>query len=252
MAKNKKSFLLYCDLIHSVENMTDDEAGKLMKHLLRYVNDLNPEPPDRVTSLLFEPIKQQLKRDLVKWSDKSEKASERGRLGGLKSGEIRAKQKEANASLNEKNEAIGSKTQANEAVNVSVSDNVNVKEKKIVNSIDSRKLKFASTLEPFSKTYTRDMLLAFYKYWTEPNKSNTKFRQELEKTWDLSRRLETWSSKDFNFKKNNNGTKQPKPSKIDSISTAYHEIVKSHGLEKYAYGEPNSTNGSEADNHGNS
>lgn len=66
-------------------------------------------------------------------------------------------------------------------------------------NIDSRKLKFASTLEPYLSTYGKDFLNDFYKYWTEPNKSNTKFRQELEKTWDLDRRLNTWSINDRKF-----------------------------------------------------
>lgn len=37
-----------------------------------------------------------------------------------------------------------------------------------------------------------DLLEEFYFYWTEPNKSGTKMRFELEKTWDLSRRLRRW------------------------------------------------------------
>lgn len=68
-------------------------------------------------------------------------------------------------------------------------------------NIDSRKLKFASTLEPFVEIYGKDLLNGFYKYWTEPNKSKTKFRQELEKTWDLERRLGTWAKNDKNFNK---------------------------------------------------
>jgi hypothetical protein len=79
------------------------------------------------------------------------------------------------------------------------------KEKKI-NNIDSRKLKFAATLQPFLITYGKDFLNDFYKYWTEPNKSNTKFKQELEKTWSLSRRLETWAKNDNKFNKQKNGT----------------------------------------------
>ena len=51
------------------------EAGKLIKHIMRYVNDLDPEPPDRMTELLFQPFKNQLKRDLSKWMDKSKQAS---------------------------------------------------------------------------------------------------------------------------------------------------------------------------------
>jgi hypothetical protein len=75
-----------------------------------------------------------------------------------------------------------------------------IKEKEIKENYDDRKLKFSSTLEPYLKIYGREFLNDFYKYWTEPNKSKTKFRQELEKTWDLERRLETWARNDKNFK----------------------------------------------------
>jgi hypothetical protein len=71
----------------------------------------------------------------------------------------------------------------------------------IKENIDARKLKFSSTLQPFLNSYGKDFLNDFYKYWTEPNKSKTKFRQELEKTWDLERRLTTWAKNDSNFKK---------------------------------------------------
>lgn len=84
MAKDKKSIILYCDLIHTINGLSDDEAGKVFKHLLSYVNDLNPEPPDRLTQIVFEPIKQQLKRDLKSWEDELGKKSRGGRLGNIK------------------------------------------------------------------------------------------------------------------------------------------------------------------------
>ena len=71
------------------------------------------------------------------------------------------------------------------------------------NSIEERKLKFADTLKPFLSKYGKSMIEEFYKYWTEPNKSKTKFKQELQKTWDNQRRLETWARNDTNFKKPN-------------------------------------------------
>ncbi|QDP63647.1 MAG: hypothetical protein Unbinned3987contig1001_23 [Prokaryotic dsDNA virus sp.] len=39
---------------------------------------------------------------------------------------------------------------------------------------------------------------AFIDYWTEPNKSGSKMRFEMEKTWDLSRRLKRWTNSSFN------------------------------------------------------
>jgi hypothetical protein len=89
-------------------------------------------------------------------------------------------------------------------------NNITIKQ----NNIEERKLEFASTLEIYLPIYGRDFLNDFYFYWTEPNHSNTKFRKELQKTWSLERRLETWAKNDSKFK--NNG-KPPEKSKTEQI-----------------------------------
>ena len=190
MAENKKSFIAYSDWYGMLKACPDDVAGKLIKHIFAYVNDENPSSDDFVINALFEQIKATLKRDLVKWEEQREQRSNAGK----KSAELRA------TKFNERSTVVN-ETERNSTVSVSVSDNVNVKEN---NSIDSRKLKFASTLKPFVELYGRDLLKDFYDYWTEPNKSNTKFRQELEKTWSLERRLQTWIKNESNFKPNKN------------------------------------------------
>lgn len=78
--------------------------------------------------------------------------------------------------------------------------------KEVKENIDGRKLIFLDTLKPFLQTYGKDLLNDFYKYWTEPDSSNTKFRREFEKTWGVGRRLATWAKNDKNFKKPQNGT----------------------------------------------
>ena len=72
------------------------------------------------------------------------------------------------------------------------------KEKKREDLI-GRKQKFASTLEPFLELYGRDMINNFYKHWTQLNRSGTKFKQEMEKTWSVSYRLQTWSANEQRF-----------------------------------------------------
>jgi hypothetical protein len=197
MAENKKSFILYCDLIHTIEKLPDEKAGQLFKHILKYVNDKNPIiENDLILELVFEPIKLQLKRDLVKFEEVRVKRSEAGK----KSAELKAQQNSTNSTSVES--VKHRSTNSTDNVNVNVNDNVNVNVNVIKeNNIDVRKLKFADTLKPFLQTYGKDLLNDFFKYWTEPNKSNTKFKQELEKTWSLERRLETWSNNDNNFKK---------------------------------------------------
>ena len=76
MANDKKSFLLYCDIIHTVEQLTDEQAGDLFRHILRYVNDQDPQSDSVITKIAFEPIKQALKRDLDKYKSICERNSD--------------------------------------------------------------------------------------------------------------------------------------------------------------------------------
>ena len=70
----------------------------------------------------------------------------------------------------------------------------------------SREREFYNVLVPFVKTYGREMIREFFDYWSEPNKSHSKMRFEQERTWDLSRRLQTWEKRSRNgFSKYNSG-----------------------------------------------
>lgn len=64
------------------------------------------------------------------------------------------------------------------------------KEIKIINNISHRRNDFVFQVLTFD--YDESILNAFIDYWTEPNKSNTKMKFELNKTWQTSLRLKTW------------------------------------------------------------
>lgn len=61
-------------------------------------------------------------------------------------------------------------------------------------SITERKQAFWNRLIPFVQKgiYSREMVTAFYLYWTECNENSRKMRFEMEKTYELPRRLATW------------------------------------------------------------
>jgi hypothetical protein len=84
MAENKKSFIAYSDWVNIFDQLTDEEAGKLVKHLFSYVNDRSPSLSDRMLKIVFEPIRLQLKRDLTVWQIELDKKSDGGKLGNLK------------------------------------------------------------------------------------------------------------------------------------------------------------------------
>lgn len=115
MAENKKKIIVYSDWFTTFDELSNEEAGKLIKHFFMYVNDKNPKS-DRLTELLFLPIKATLKRDLEAWEAMRSKRIVAGAKGG--------KQKVANV-------ASARKRVAKVAVNDSVSVSVSVKEKAI-------------------------------------------------------------------------------------------------------------------------
>lgn len=182
MAENKKSFILYCDLIHTVDGLDEIEAGRLFTHLLRYVNDRNPEPPDRLTQLLFEPIKQQLKRDLKSWQETLPKRVESGKLGGIASGKARRSktkqvlQSEASASetkqtkQSQANEPVTVTVTVNDTVNVNDNVTVNVKEKKVINIPPEVKKLRADCKQIFLDFYLHSKNTEYY--WTAKDASN--------------------------------------------------------------------------------
>ena len=127
MAEDKKAFVLYADLIHTVRKMPKEKQGELLMAILSYVNDENPIVDDLLVELVFEPVKRQMKRDLDKYEATKEKRRDLGRLAGLKSGETRKANIEKSNQI-EPNRTIGSKNEPNEqvtdTVTVTVTDTV--------------------------------------------------------------------------------------------------------------------------------
>ena len=109
MAEDKKGFILYADQKALFEQLSNEKAGELIKFIFAYVNDENPISEDIIINLAFTPIKQQLKRDLVKFNEIKGKRSEAGRKGMAKRWQ----------SITNDNKALQTIT------NITVNDNVN-------------------------------------------------------------------------------------------------------------------------------
>ena len=100
--------------------------------------------------------------------------------------------------------------------NLLVKDSTTINKNKeiriINNTISNRKNDFV--FEVLSFDYDESILNGFIDYWTEPNKSNTKMKFELNKTWKTELRLKTWAT---NQKKWDKPKSNPKSmSKLDA------------------------------------
>jgi len=74
-------------------------------------------------------------------------------------------------------------------------------ERKEVKPILERKKDFALSIQPYLDKYGKKMLNEFYAYWTEETQGKDKLRVELQKTWNVERRLSTWNENNSSFTK---------------------------------------------------
>ena len=76
-------------------------------------------------------------------------------------------------------------------------------------SVSDRVDDFKKELDTYVGAYGEKVVDDFFLYWSELNKSKTKMRKELNKTWDTNLRLKRWNSNNFNKTKSNESEFNP-------------------------------------------
>ena len=131
MNEDKKSFIVYCDIKETLDELTDEQAGKLFKGMVHYSDDGTEPNFDTILKFVFIPIRQQMDRDNEKWTGIKEARSRAGKLGGAKKGNQNAKkdktlQDDKKSVIKNKQNKQSLTKQAKQAVNVNVNVNDNV------------------------------------------------------------------------------------------------------------------------------
>ena len=75
-----------------------------------------------------------------------------------------------------------------------------LEETKVDKTILDRESEFKNSLQPFLEEFGKDTLNDFYLYWTEKKPKGRKMLFEMQKTFDVKRRLDRWSKNNFNKK----------------------------------------------------
>lgn len=176
MAKDKKSFILYSDQSGVFNQLPDEIAGKLIKHIFAYVNDENPISDDLIINIAFEPIKQSLKRNLKRYEEYVNKQSVNGAKGGRPK---KATETQITQPFFEK---------PKKADSVSVSDSVNVND-----NVNNNKVFMKPTIEDIKKAFPTFNAEYFYNYYQS---NGWMLGRNKMKDWNAT--VKNWIAKDYN------------------------------------------------------
>lgn len=204
MEGKRDSMVFYRSFYESLKGLSPIICAEVYDAIFKYGLDFeDPEFTEPVAKALFTLIKPQLDANIKRYEN------------GTKP---KAKQNE-------------SKTVTNVNVNDNVNENENlnenknillIKETKPKKTIIDRKDDFRfSVIEVMEKeNISKEVVKEFFEYWTEPNQANTKLKFEMEKTYDISRRLNTWIKNNERFNVTKKVGTYAKETRTDSQNTA--------------------------------
>ena len=129
-------------------------------------------------------------KSLTRRMDKLDRIKEKRRESGKKGAIATAKVRQVLKTETASDVAIAEQVKQSKVKQSKVE---NSKEDKITNKTG----KFKKQVLEFQSDYKLEMLEEFILYWTEPNKTNTKIKWEMEATWHLGRRLSRWANSNY-------------------------------------------------------
>lgn len=216
----------------AISGLPDEVRLEIYEAIIEYgttgkSSDLKP-----MAMLAFSFAKATLDRDAERYEEMKKKRSAAGKKGGAPAGNSNASKNKQNKQ-NKQNQA----KQAKQADSVSVYGSSYEDYKKPPEGgkkdaataaalLEGRKEDFYNSLIPFVAKYGKEMVRDFFDYWTEPNKSNSKMRFELQRTWDLARRLGTWARRDNQFNQKSNGTDNQRSNSAEQTVVAAADAIK--------------------------
>ena len=117
----RDSFVFYTEYADVLEALTAEQAGYLIRGLVKYAKGEEPDLEDPVVRAVFMTIKPRMDRDAEKWEAEVERRREAGRKGG-KAKASKAKQSQAKPSKAKESQAIQA---VSDADSVNDTENIN-------------------------------------------------------------------------------------------------------------------------------
>ena len=213
----KKTFIFNTQWAEILSAYTPEFRHAIYDAIIEYAITGDVPALSPMEAMAFEFIKKEMDYNSGKYKDILSKRSEAGKKGmairyNLHSNAAEDVTKLTNVTDNDNvndNENVNDNDNENENVNENGAVGVDeVKPTRVgrraspaaaAAATNRRAALFRKKVFAFQPKHELLTLQNFFDYWSEPNPSQTKMRFELERTWDLSRRLSTWAKREKAF-----------------------------------------------------
>lgn len=190
----------YFTFFRSFFEAIDDCPERIQLELYRAIalyglNKTEPEGLDPISKPLWKLIKPNLDKMWTKFDNgkkggapaEAMKGNQNARKQTENKPNSNRKQTENKPTLSEDKEKDKDKENTPNGVILGVSRSL---------TLSDRQKAFYNELIPYVDEYGADTIRDFYDYWSEETQTGAKMRRELEKTWNTSKRLSIWKSRE--------------------------------------------------------
>lgn len=186
-----------------LKSMTDEQIAGAMRAVLEYCESGRVNEPSKgdVSSLAFNILKSGVDEGWALWE--TNKARNQ-KMQEAKANKQSSRHRDDIVTTSSRQQIINNKEEIINNKEYSFKENIKRKSKQ------EREDEFRNKVADIANgQYTQDMIDRFCDYWTESNEGeNCKLKFEMQKTFDIARRLVTWNKNNFNNGNFRNTTEQ--------------------------------------------
>ena len=196
----KESVILYVQQYEAIKNLPLEDKGILLDAIFHYAKtgeELEKLSP--VSKMAFFFIRNAIDIDSEKYQKRCQKNKENVRIRWKNSNTSDTNVYERIPEIQTNTNYTDTDTDTDTDIKKEIYKEKNASAKA---AALTRRGNFKNSLEIYIVQYGKIMIDNFFNHWSELNKSETKMKFEMEKTWELSRRLSTWERNSYKFDKN--------------------------------------------------
>lgn len=240
--ERRKYFTFYRSFREAIQDLSGADKLMMYEAITAYALDQEEPQLTGIASTLFKLIKPNLDSSLTKWKNGSKGGAPvgvsnnpNGRRGKVRTNqELTENKPRTNQELSnkgERNKEKGIRNKENKEedniISVAVASATTSKQK----SLEDREKAFRESLQPYIAKYGAETIENFFMYWSEANRSHTKMKFEQQSTWDVSRRLARWASREQPNKRTPLKVEKPREPWKNADGSTNWEYLRKHNIQ---------------------